>query len=293
MAVIDLDGRALHFEASGPVAAGAPVLVFHHGQPGAALIPDDLAAAAGRHGLVTVMISRPGYGGSGRRAGRTVADAASDVEAVLDHLGAGRFVTAGWSGGGPHALACGALLAPRCAAVAVLAGVAPYHGVTDLDFTAGMAAENVAEFEALVAGDPGLEDRIAAECAELGALIPAQVVEGLGGLLSEPDVAVLEAGESSYIAAEFRLACSGGHYGYWDDGLAFVGPWGFDLDDMAVPVTVWAAGRDLMVPASHGKWLAANIPGAELVELAEEGHISLVTRHMDEIVDRLVAAGQL
>ena len=293
MAAIDLGGRAMHLEVSGLVAAGAPVLVFHHGQPGAALIPDALAVAAGRHGLATVMISRPGYGGSDRHAGRTVADAATDVAAVLDHLGAGRFVTAGWSGGGPHTLACGALLAPRCAAVAVLAGVAPYHGVTDLDFTAGMGPENVAEFEALIAGDPGLEDRIAEECRELAAITPAGVVAGLGGLVSEPDVAVLEAGESGYIAAEFNLACQDGHYGYWDDGLAFVGPWGFDLAALSVPVTVWTAGRDLMVPASHGEWLAAHIPGAELVEMEDEGHISLVTRHMDEIVDRLVAAGGL
>ena len=293
MAEIEVGGRVLHFEVSGPVAPGAPVLVFHHGQPGAALIPDDLAAAAGRHGLAVVMISRPGYASSGRHPGRRVADAAADVEAVLDHLGAGRFVTAGWSGGGPHTLACGALLAPRCAAVAVLAGVAPYDGVTDLDFTAGMGPENVAEFEALISGDPGLEDRIAAECRELATITPEQVVEGMGGLVSEPDVAVLEAGESRYIAAEFNLACGRGRYGYWDDGVAFVEPWGFDLDTLSVPVTVWVAGQDLMVPAAHGRWLAAHIPGAEMVEMADEGHISMVTRNLDRIVDRLVAAGAL
>ena len=116
------DGRQIHFECSGPVEPGDSVLVFHHGQPGAALLWDDLVAAASTFEWRVVMLSRPGYATSTRKPGRSVAHAASDVEQVLDHLNAGRFVTAGWSGGGPHALACGALLSPRCAAVATIAG---------------------------------------------------------------------------------------------------------------------------------------------------------------------------
>ncbi|HET9078274.1 MAG TPA: alpha/beta hydrolase, partial [Acidimicrobiales bacterium] len=236
MAEVDFDGRVVHYTTSGQVVPGAPVLVFHHGQPGAALIPPDLAAAAHRHGLEVVMVSRPGYGPSERHAGRRVADAAADTAAVLAHVGAGEFVTAGWSGGGPHALACGALLAPRCAAVAVLAGVAPYHGVPDLDFTAGMGPENAAEFEALIAGDPSLEETIAAQCRHLATITPAGVVDALGGLVSPPDVAALQAGASGHIAASMNLACERGHYGYWDDGIAFISPWGFDLSAITVPV---------------------------------------------------------
>ena len=174
-------GREVEFQVSGPIEPGAPVLVFHHGQPGAALIDAPVADAAVRNGLQVVMVSRPGYSASGRQPGRRVAAAALDVEAVLDHLGAGPFVAAGWSGGGPHPLACGALLAPRCRAVATIAGVAPFHGVDDLDWTAGMGPENVAELTAIIAGDPAIEDRIAELCASLAGIAGEQLAGDVGG----------------------------------------------------------------------------------------------------------------
>lgn len=290
MASLELsDGRRIHYEVSGPVSDADTVLVFHHGQPGAALLWEPLVKSAARHGWPVVMLSRPGYATSDRQVGRTVASAADDVAAVLDHLGAGRFVTAGWSGGGPHALACGALLAPRCAAVATLAGVAPYFGVDDLDFTAGMGPENVEEFEAVIAGDPEAEGRIRVQVEELRNIQPDQLIAGFGGLLSEPDAAVLVGEVAEFMAAWMRLAASNGADGYWDDDLVFVGDWGFDLAAMKVPVTVWRAELDLMVPPAHGEWLASHVAGAEAVRVAGEGHISMVTRHLDEIVDKLAA----
>ncbi|MET7399427.1 alpha/beta fold hydrolase [Dactylosporangium sp. NPDC005572] len=93
------------------------MLVLHLGTPAGPVDPPALTGAAAQRGLRTVICGRPG---------RSVADVAADVTAVLDHLGADRFVTLGWSGGGPHALACVALLPDRCAAAATLAGVAPF-----------------------------------------------------------------------------------------------------------------------------------------------------------------------
>jgi pimeloyl-ACP methyl ester carboxylesterase len=281
------NGRQIHYECSGPVDADAQVLVFHHGTPGAALLWDQLVKAAQTFSWRVVMLSRPGYATSGRQPGRSVADAASDVGLVLDHLGAGSFVASGWSGGGPHALACGALLAPRCAAVATIAGVAPYYGVTDLEWTAGMGPENVEEFHALMKGDPGLEGRLAEEMKSLAGIQPDQLVETLGGLLSEPDRVVLEGESAGFFAAWFRLAASGGSNGYWDDDQAFMAPWGFDLAPITVPVSVWWADQDLMVPASHGAWLASHIPTADAVPIDGEGHVSLLTRYIDDIVARL------
>jgi pimeloyl-ACP methyl ester carboxylesterase len=204
------EGHRIHYECSGPVRRGATVLVFHHGTPGAALLWDSLVGAALEFGWRVLMLSRPGYAMSARMPGRSVADAAWDVEAVLDHLGAGSFVAAGWSGGGPHALACGALLAPRCAAVATIAGVAPYYGVTDLEWTAGMGPENVEEFKALQAGDPEVEGRIADLVGSLTDIQPQQLVGALGGLLSDPDRAVVEGDFGEFFAAWFRLFASVG-----------------------------------------------------------------------------------
>jgi len=84
--------------------------------------------AAAERGLRVVMCARPGYQGSDPQPGRTVAAVAGDVAAVLGELGAETFVTAGWSGGGPHALACAALLPGRCLAAATIAGAAASCG---------------------------------------------------------------------------------------------------------------------------------------------------------------------
>lgn len=278
------DGRQVHYELSGPRRTGGAALVFHHGQPGAALLWNHLVTEADRFGWSVVMVSRPGYAGSERKVGRNAADVAADITAVLDHLGVDRFVTAGWSGGGPHALACGALLPSRCRAIATVAGVAPYDGVHDLDWTAGMGPENRAEFEALIAGDRALEARIKTFNEALANIQGDQLIEALGGLISEPDRLILVGECAEFLAKWMRLSASSGHYGYWDDGQAFVSPWGFDLGQLNVPVTVWIAGQDLMVPPAHGRWLAENVSGATGIELPDEGHISLLWGHAGEIL---------
>src|SRR5665213_2386028 len=127
-------GRQLSYRVSGP-ADGVP-LIFHHGTPGAGTPIHVLERAAHARGLRLVTPSRPGYGGSGRLAGRSVADVVEDVEALVEALGTTRCLVAGWSGGGPHSLACAARV-PEIAAALVIAGVAPFDG-SGLDFMAGM-----------------------------------------------------------------------------------------------------------------------------------------------------------
>ena len=117
------DGRVFEYSASGD--PGRELLVFCIGTPGAVVDFPYVADAAATRGLRSVICSRPGYGGSTRNEGRSVADAASDTAALADHLGAERFLVAGWSGGGSTALACAALLPDRVRAVVTLAGTAP------------------------------------------------------------------------------------------------------------------------------------------------------------------------
>jgi pimeloyl-ACP methyl ester carboxylesterase len=289
MALLDVAGRQVHYECSVEDPSGPTALVFHHGQPGAAFLdPRWVGAAAGQEWPL-VMLSRPGYGLSHRRAGRSVSDVAGDVAAVLDHLGVEHFVTAGWSGGGPHALAGAALLPDRCLAAATIAGVAPYAGVGDLEWTEGMGAENVEEFEAVIAGDPHAEGRIRDLCLQLADIRAEQLIDALGGLLSAPDKQILSGEFGEYVAAWCRLAAANGYHGYWDDGQAFVCPWGFDLAAITVPVRVWWTDLDLMVPPSHGEWLATHVAGARPAYVGGEGHLSLLARYAEEIVAGLAA----
>jgi pimeloyl-ACP methyl ester carboxylesterase len=275
------DGRSLDVLVTGS-ADGLP-LVFHHGTPGGVAVYEPMAEAAAARGLRLVLYGRPGYGASTARHGRQVADAAADVAAILDQLAAPRFVTLGWSGGGPHALACGSLLPDRCLAVASLAGPAP-HGAAGLDWLAGMAAENVSEFTAAIAGEAEVTTLLEAAAPLMRNLTADELVASLGDLASQADQDAMDDDMSDYLVRSFRAALSAGIAGWRDDDLAFVRDWGF-TPDAAAPVAIWQGDQDNMVPLAHGEWLAEHIPATRTHIRAGFGHLSVP---MDLVVDELL-----
>lgn len=285
--LIDLaDGRALDIQVTGP-ENGIP-LVMHHGTPGSLTRFRVIDEAVHARGLRMVTYSRAGYGASTRRPGRTVADIATDLTAVLDHLGAERCVTLGWSGGGPHALASAALLPGRVAAATTIASVGPYDA-DGLDFLAGMGEGNIEEFGAAIAGEAKITEALDQAAAELRGASPAALIESMSTLLPDEDRAALVGEVGDELAAQtgegLRLSAGG----WIDDDLAFVRPWGFDVRDISVPVFLYQGDKDLMVPFAHGRWLADRVPGAVAHLLPNEGHISVFINRVGEVLDELVA----
>jgi pimeloyl-ACP methyl ester carboxylesterase len=280
------DGRTIEFLLGGD-PAGVPLLL-HHGTPSDMTVYSDWHELCRDRGVRLISASRAGYGESSRKAGRSVADAAPDAAALLDHLGHTSFVTAGWSGGGPHALACAALLPGRCVATATLAGVGAY-GANDLDFLAGMGPENVAEFGAALKGEAALRQWLHDNAESYRSVTGAEIAAAFGGLVPDVDKQVLTGAFADHTAAEMRRALANGFDGWVDDDLAFVRPWGFTLEEMTVPVTVWQGELDLMVPVAHGRWLLGRIPGATSRILPAQGHLSVVVNFRSDLVDDLVA----
>jgi pimeloyl-ACP methyl ester carboxylesterase len=279
------DGRELEFRTGG--AEGGFPLAYHSGTPSAAVVDPSIWAAAERAGLHLVTYSRPGYGASTPRPALDgwpvpIAADAEDTAALLDHLGMGEFVTLGWSGGGPRALACAATMPHRCRAAATLAGVAPPEEFGP-DWSTGMGEENVRDFAAAREGRASYGP-IAVEQAEaLATVTAADIVASLGGLVDEVDAAALSDQIGETVAASFNHAVAQGPGGMVEDTLQVVRPWGFDLTAITVPVSVWQGAHDRMVPYAHGRWLADTIPGARAHLFDDEGHVSLVTR-LDEIL---------
>lgn len=280
------DGRSLDVWLAGP-SDGTP-LVYHSGSPGAGLPFDQYVQALAERGLRYVSVTRPGYGGSTRHPGRTVADVAGDTRAVLDELGIDRTYVVGWSGGGPHALACAALLPERVIATAVLAGVAPYPA-EGIDWLAGMGAENVAEFELALAGPEALLPSVEATASVFRTLTAEGVADAFGDLVDDVDRATARGPFASYLAALGHEAFREGHWGYFDDDFAFLGAWGFHVADIRGRVHVWQGAHDRMVPFAHGQWLAANCGNACPHLFAEHGHLSLVVEQFPRILDELLA----
>lgn len=282
------DGRQLEVATMGDPSG--PTVAFHHGTPGAAPQFTVFAPILEHAAVFVVMTSRAGYGPSTRLAGRDVAAVVDDTRAALDHVGRGEYVAAGWSGGGPHALACAALDAPRCRGALSIAGVAPFDA--DFDWTEGMGPENVEEFKLAREGGPVYEATMATVAEILATAQGDDVIELFGGLLSDPDREVLaaEARREEFVAS-LRHGLTGEWRGFLDDDQAFLKPWGFRVEDIAVPVALFFGGRDLMVPASHGRWLGTHVPGASVHHFPDDGHLSVFVRHFGALAEVLTSLG--
>ncbi len=283
------DGRTLEVVELG--APDGPVLVAHHGTPGAGRLYRSEVESAERRGLRLIAYDRPGYGGSTPHPERSVADAAGDVAAILDALGVERFATYGWSGGGPHALACAALLAGRCAAAATLAGVGPADAL-DLDWTEGMGEGNIAEFAAARDGRERLTEYCRADAGDLLAGSPEQLADAFRPHLSDVDARALTGELAAFLLESLTAGLEPGVDGWVDDDFAFLAPWGFDVEAIEVPVLVWQGEHDLMVPAGHARWLRRHVAGAEGRVLQEDGHLTLFADRVGDVhawlQDRLI-----
>jgi len=278
------DGRTLHVYDHGD--PDALVVVEHHGTPGSGRVyPPDLELARER-GLRIVAYDRAGYGGSTPKPGRSVVDVAADIEDVLDALGVERFATAGGSGGCPHALALGARLADRCTAVAVIASPTPWDA-EGIDPTAGMGEQNVEEFAAAEQGAEALEAFLRPAADELRAASAEQLKDVMDTLLPPVDREVMTGDRARHMKSNVDHALANGIEGWRDDDLAFVKPWGFELDEIRVPVLLWQGVQDLMVPVEHGRWLAERIPGVEAHISEPDGHLSIAVGRLGEIFDWL------
>ena len=283
-------GRSLNVRVAGP--EDGVVLVAHHGTPSTGRPFRPYVEAGAEHGLRFVTYTRPGYAGSTRNPGRSVADCAADTARIADHLGADRFYTMGQSGGGPHALACAALLPDRIIACATTAGVGPFD-VDGLDFLAGMAQENIDELGAAVESAEALEQFLLADADKLRKATASDLSEALGGLVSPVDVEALTGEFAEHAMAMVHESISNGIEGWFDDDIAFVHPWGFDVADIRVPVTVWQGAQDRMVPFAHGEWLAAHVAGAKARLFDDEGHLSLIVGSFPKILDDLMAVSEV
>ncbi|SIO26402.1 alpha/beta fold hydrolase [Agromyces cerinus] len=265
------DGGSLHAYDTGADASSALTVVWHHGSPqtGAPIAP--LLEAASARGIRLVSYGRPGYGGSTPRPGRDVASAAADVAAIADALGIERFAVMGASGGGPHALACAALLPGRVTGAVTLAGIAPRTDA--FDWFAGMASPG-----GLRAAVEGRAARAAA--AETEEFDPAQFLP--------VDWAALD-GRWASLGADAQRAGEAGLDGLVDDDVALAAPWGVELGGIGVPVLLVQGEGDRVVPAKHASWLVAHIPRASLWMRLDDGHVSVldvVPDAMDWLLER-------
>jgi pimeloyl-ACP methyl ester carboxylesterase len=250
--------RLVAYDAGSTGASGELALIWHHGSPQTGALLEPLVVAAAARNIRLVSYARPSYGGSSPNRGRDVASAAADVAQVADALRIGRFAVMGASGGGPHALACAALLPDRVVGAVALASPAP---LTDsFDWYEGMASSGA--LRAAAAGREARERYAATDEFDPNSFTPA-------------DWAAL-AGTWASLGRDAEGAGQDGPEGLIDDDLAFAAPWGVDLATMSVPVLLVQGGEDRVVPPSHADALLRAIPTSELWSRPRDGHVSVL-----------------
>jgi pimeloyl-ACP methyl ester carboxylesterase len=278
-------GRRLQVLEEG-VPDGRAVLV-HSGTPGSRLLYEPAVRLAERQGIRMICYDRPGYGGSDRDPERSVANCAQDVRAIADVLGIERLAVWGISGGGPHALACAALLGDLVPAVAVLASIAPW-GAEGLDYVEGMGRENVEDFELTLRDRAAGRAKHEKERMEILAATPETLHTMIETLLSPVDLVALTPAFTAFLYEATQLGLAPGADGWWDDDVAFAEPWGFELEQIRTPVLLLHGSQDRFVPFTHGEWLARHIRGVEARLLHEDGHLTLIENHLEGVHEWLL-----
>ena len=276
------DGRTLAVAEWGD-PNGVPLFALH-GTPGSRVAFWQDPTIYARQGLRRLTLDRPGYGESTRLSGRIVADIVPDIMAIADGLGIGSFAVTGGSGGGPHALACAALLPGRVLRCLADVCVAPFDA-EGLDWLAGQTMGNVEEFEAALRGEVDIRKIAETESAAMLTRFDSGDANFLGGDYEMPEADREQMARYAHlIAIQLRAGLSSGVDGWVDDDIAMTKPWGFDVAEMKVPVMLTYGRHDTLVPAAHGDWLAAHIP--HVLTRVNEG-----TGHLgdDEDVERDMA----
>jgi pimeloyl-ACP methyl ester carboxylesterase len=185
------------------------------------------------------------------------------------------------SGGGPHVLACAALLPDLVTAAASLASLAPFDA-DGPDYFAGMGEDNVDDIRRYRADEAAARVKADQDREELLAASPGDAAKGMESLLTPTDAALLSGELAGYLTSSMRDGLAPGSQGWWDD-YCTIRPWGFDLAGIAIPVLLLHGRQDMFVPFGHGQWPAAHIPGVEARLLDDDGHLTLLQNRIPEV----------
>jgi len=279
------DGRSIEYIDNGVSSKSA--LILHHGTPTSMTVWGTWLAAAAEKEIRAIAFTRPGYAGSDRKVGHRVIDANDDLEEILNQLEIENFVSVGWSGGGPYALASGLL--KKCTGVQLIASVSPYDA-EDFDWFQDQTPEMVEEAKVSA---KSLEDSIAFKegyYTELRDMTTEQF------LVEYEKRSSFKAFENAYrefskdLSFSMRDALRDGAIGYAEDEYAFLSNWGFETKEIQVPVGIWQGLDDKSVSPHMARWLNANIVKPTLKLLEGQHHGSIMVETRDEILNAAIGA---
>ncbi|MFN3338353.1 MAG: alpha/beta fold hydrolase [Dietzia sp.] len=271
--------------------AGEPLLHLH-GTPGSRLEVDFGSDLAERAGVRVIGVDRPGYGLSDPGP-ISLGGVARDVLAVADHLGVARFAVSAWSGGGAFALATAAAAPDRVTRVGIAGGLAPFDRMPgarealtpgDLEALSHLPADPARAAELFLSGNSGsLDAMLSVRDDETAPWIDWMWADSDATVIADP-------ASRRALFVNFHEALRQGAGAIAWDNVAFVGPWGFRVEDVRAPVHLWYGDDDEMAPPANGRWLAEHLGEADLTVYEGEGHL-LPLAHWGEMLRALTSPG--
>jgi len=277
------DGRRLGYAEYGN-PSGPVVLWFHSTLGARRQFPMIGRRAAEKLGLRVILIERPGTGWSDSHRYGAVSDWVADISQLADALDVERLGIVGLSGGGPYALACGALspLVSRVAAVAVLDGTAPsvgpeaaHGGVTDVARRYHRVLTQLRRPLSVLS------------TVLLAPLIPFAhyAYRIYASRWPEDDRRVLADPEVQAIFVDDMVnAFHGRCLAMVDDARLLGRDWGFRLADVKVPVRWWHGDTDHVVPIDGVQASVSRLQDGELVTRSGESHLGGFAK-IDEVLE--------
>ncbi|MCU1351919.1 MAG: alpha/beta hydrolase [Acidimicrobiales bacterium] len=264
-------------------AAGRPVIHLH-GTPGCAAEATPLAAAAADRGIRLVAVDRPGIGGSDPHPRRTLLDLVDDLVVLADRLELERPSVLGYSGGGPYALACGAVRPDRFATIGVVAGAGP----ADAPGAGAPTDRTDRVLTWLSSRAPRLGAAVVAGSGRFTRAMPGTALRIWAADLPPADRRVVQAAgvRARDVMRYLAQAMVEGARGVVDDERVLAQPWGFGAADVRAPVRWWHGADDEIVPLAEAAAVAASIPDVRFHVLPDAGHL-LWPRHAGAILGSL------
>jgi pimeloyl-ACP methyl ester carboxylesterase len=279
-------GRLLAYDEHG-APDGAPIFYFH-GSPSTRLewCLFGSEALAKKLNIRVIATDRPGLGRSGFQPGRRIGDWPADVAALADQLKLARFAVLGYSGGGPYAAACALKIPERLTRVGIVSGTAPFD---EPGLTVGISPASL-RFMQLANTKPWLSRLTLRLLGLMVHLMPRRVIEGAIATLPAPDQAMLARPEfqQGFIAMIREVVVAGPHGAQWDTAL-MTSAWDFRPHDIQLPVYLWHGEQDANAPLAMGRFMAAAIPNSKACFYPGEGHLSPISKYIEEILNVLAA----
>ncbi|MFX1536455.1 MAG: alpha/beta fold hydrolase [Promethearchaeota archaeon] len=275
------DGRTLAYSEYGDLQ-GHPVFLFH-GSPGSRLEGIHAHKPGIKNKFHVIAPDRPGMGKSDFQKGRAWIDWPKDVTELADHLRFEKFGVMGGSGGSPPVLVCAYLIPDRLDFAVVMGGWAP-----NID---GKLYRNLAPIERNFGRMVRFPVIFRLFYGVLGFIVKHQndekLMKNFQSSMCEADKKMIEEDHEMtvFLANDIKESFRQGARGPSHDAILQYRDWGFNLENISIPVHLYHGMEDKFAPYAFAEFLHGVIPNSILKSYPGEGHFSILNMIGDVFKD--------